>query len=272
MKQTQHANALQCAVRAAHAAGKLLRDNFRSTKKIDSQTQHDIKLELDRRCQAVIERALRRDFPSFAVLGEEGVSGDSRAEFRWVIDPIDGTVNFTYGIPHCCVSIALQQRTGDAQEPDYDTTLGVVYDPFCHELWTATRDGKALLNGSPISVSSRRKLSEAIVAIGFAKQSETLKATLPKLNALLPRVRKMRMMGAAALSMVYVASGRHDAYLEYGVRLWDLAAGGLILERAGGEFWRRQLGDNTFHVLANNGKIRRLIERATAGGTGKKHE
>ena len=97
--------------------------------------------------------------------------------------------------------------------------------------------------------------------MGFAKQGSTLKKMLPKLNALLPRVRKMRMMGAAALSMVYVASGRHDAYLERGVRMWDLAAGGLILERAGGEFWHRDLGDNDFHVIANNGKIRRQIER-----------
>ena len=251
---------LQCAVRAAHAAGKLMRDNFRSTKKIDSQTQHDIKLELDRRCQGVIERTLRRDFPAFAVLGEEGVSGDPKAEFRWVIDPIDGTVNFTYGIPHCCVSIALQQRT-NSNRGEYQTAVGVVYDPFCDELWTATRGGKALLNGRTISVSSRRKLSEAIVAIGFAKEGATLKTMLPRLNALLPRVRKMRMMGAAALSMVYVATGRHDAYLESGIRLWDLAAGGLILECAGGEFWHRHLGDNVFQVLANNGKMRRQIEQ-----------
>jgi myo-inositol-1(or 4)-monophosphatase len=263
VNQTQQKHALQCAVRAAHAAGRLMRENFRSTKKIDSQTQHDIKLELDRRCQEVIERTLRRDYPSFAVLGEEGVSGNPQAEFRWVIDPIDGTVNFTYGIPHCCVSIALQQRTqtGSAPESEYDTTLGAVYDPFCDELWTATQGRKALLNGRPIAVSSRRKLSEAIVAIGFAKEGATIKTMLPKLNALLPRVRKMRMMGSAALSMVYVASGRHDAYIEHGIRLWDLAAGGLILECAGGEFWRRHLGDNVFQVLANNGKIRPLIER-----------
>ena len=252
--------ALRIAVRAAHAAGKLMRDNFRSTKKIDSESQHDIKLELDRRCQAVIEKTLRRDFPAFAVLGEEGVSGDPKAEYRWVIDPIDGTVNFTYGIPHCCVSIALQRR-GGSKGRAYETMAGVVYDPFCDELWTATRGGKALLNGRPIAVSSRRKLSETVLAMGFAKEGAILKRMLPRLNALLPRVRKMRMMGAAALSMVYVASGRHDAYIEQGVRLWDLAAGGLILECAGGEFWHRDLGDNVFQVLANNGKIRRQIER-----------
>jgi myo-inositol-1(or 4)-monophosphatase len=260
-----HIKPLQCAVRAAHAAGKLMRDNFRSKKKIDSETQHDIKLELDRRCQAVIEKTLRRDFPAFAVLGEEGVSGDPNAEFRWVIDPIDGTVNFTYGIPHCCVSIALQRRAAaPVNQAHYETSVGVVYDPFCDELWTAMQGGKALLNGRPIAVSSRKKLSETIIAIGFAKQPVTMKTMLPKLNALLPRVRKMRMMGAAALAMVYVASGRHDAYLENGVRLWDLAAGGLILECAGGEFWHRDLGNNVFQVLANNGKIRRQIERVTS--------
>src|SRR6185503_3422252 len=104
----------------AHAAGKLMRDNFRSPKKIDSQTQHDIKLELDRRCQALIERALLRSFPEIAILGEEGVRGTADAEFRWVIDPIDGTVNFTYGIPHSCVSIALQQRKRGSALPRED--------------------------------------------------------------------------------------------------------------------------------------------------------
>lgn len=251
--------ALEWATTAAEAAGKLMRDNFRSSKRIDSQTQHDIKLELDRRSQQLIEKILRRKAPDFAVLGEEGVAGNPASEYRWVVDPIDGTVNFTYGIPHCCVSIALQ---GASETPDeFETLLGVVYDPFVDELWTGIRGGIAHLNAKAIQVSSRTKLSESIVAMGFAKEASILKRMLPKFTALLPRVRKMRMMGAAALSMVYVASGRHDAYIETGVRLWDIAAGGLILELAGGEFWRRHLGNNAFQVIANNGKVRRQIER-----------
>lgn len=261
MNRKRKIEGLVTATIAARAAGQLMRDNFRAHKKVDAETQHDIKLELDRRCQALIESRLRRDYPAFSVLGEEGVSGDARAEFRWVIDPIDGTVNFTYGIPHCCVSIALQKRLAAGDEPAaFETVLGVVYDPFCDELWTAQRGRKALLNNRPVSVSKRAKLNQAIVAMGFAKQPSTLQRMLPFFNALLPRVRKIRMMGAAALSLVYVASGRHDAYVEYGLRLWDIAAGGLILECAGGELWHRHLGDNAFHIIANNGLLRRKIE------------
>src|SRR5438876_1731912 len=110
MTKSTQLRTLNCAVEAVHAAGKLMRANFNSVKKINEATQHDIKLELDVRCQKLIERTLRRSFPSMAVLGEEGTLGNIDSAFRWVVDPIDGTVNFTYGIPHACVSIALQQR------------------------------------------------------------------------------------------------------------------------------------------------------------------
>src|SRR5213594_1406617 len=110
MTKNSQPKALLSAVAAARAAGELMRANFRSAKKINEATQHDIKLELDVRCQKLIEKTLRKAFPSVAVLGEEGTLGDPESEFRWVVDPIDGTVNFTYGIPHACVSIALQQR------------------------------------------------------------------------------------------------------------------------------------------------------------------
>src|SRR6185436_9626775 len=204
----------------------------------------------------------RAAFPDIAILGEEGESGDPRAPCRWVVDPIDGTVNFTYGIPHACVSIALQRKKSKVQSPRskvqkrlagdyYETIVGVVYDPFCEELWTATAGDAARLNGQVIRVSQRKKLSEANVSLGFAKHKSTMDRMIPTLNRLIHRVRKIRMMGAAALSMVYVASGRMDAYLEYGLRLWDIAAGGLILERAGGEFWHQPLeGDYTYELLA----------------------
>src|SRR5207247_3031635 len=111
MKSTEFRHALDIAVSAAQGAGQLMRANSRSPKKINSSTQHDIKLELDVRCQKLIERTLRQAYPQIGILGEEGVLGDTQTEHRWVVDPIDGTVNFTYGIPHCCVSIALQARS-----------------------------------------------------------------------------------------------------------------------------------------------------------------
>jgi myo-inositol-1(or 4)-monophosphatase len=270
--------ALQSAVAAAQAAGRIMRDNLRSPKKITSATQHDIKLELDVRCQKRIEKMLRSAFPDVAILGEEGILGDPQAEYRWVVDPIDGTVNFTYGIPHAAVSIALQARQRGSgsrsrvsnsnpkftsHPGEYNTLLGVVYDPFCNELWTAVQGQPARLNGRAIHVSNRRKLSEAIISIGFAKESSTMGKMLPTLNELIGRVRKIRIMGSAALALVYVASGRVDAYLEYGLRLWDIAAGGLMIESAEGEFWHRPVeGEYAYRIVANNGLLRRELRRA----------
>jgi myo-inositol-1(or 4)-monophosphatase len=262
------------AMKAAGAAGELMRRNLRSTKTINSATQHDIKLELDVRCQKLIEQTLRSAFPSIAVLGEEGTLGDTDSDYRWVVDPIDGTVNFTYGIPHACVSIALQMRNGECgvrnsrgKQVDvldsgemYQTLVGVVYDPFCDELWTAIRGRRAYLNGTVIRVSDRSRLSETIVSIGFAKYKTTLNEMIPVLNRMVHRVRKIRVMGSAALAMTYVASGRMDAYVEAGIRLWDIAAGGLILECAGGDFWHEPLpGRHKYRVLANNGLLRRKL-------------
>jgi myo-inositol-1(or 4)-monophosphatase len=115
-----------------------------------------------------------------------------------------------------------------------------------------------------IQVSERRRVGDAVISLGFAKYDADLQKMMPSFQTLVPRVRKVRIMGAAALDLVYVASGRFDAYIECGVRLWDIAAGGLILECAGGEFWHRSLpGDHFYHVFASNGPMRKSIERVT---------
>lgn len=267
MNKTEQRRALSEAVEAAKAAGALMTRNQFRPKRVNESFQHDIKLELDVRCQKLIERRLLRAFPGVAILGEEGVSGDPAAAWRWVIDPIDGTVNFTYGIPHACVSIALQRRLEWRRAPShpdlaYETVAGVVHDPFTSETFTALLGGPARLNGRVISVGKRSNLDEAIVSVGFAKSRESLEVMLPEFNRLVHRVRKIRIMGAAALAMVYVASGRFDAYIEGGIRLWDIAAGGLILECAGGEFWRRPVaGEHTYAIVANNGLLRRKLTR-----------
>ncbi len=278
MNSSDIKKALATASEAARAAGALMRKNLNLPKKINSQVQHDIKLDLDVRCQKLIELALLLNFPQVAVLGEEGVQGDQSADARWVVDPIDGTVNFTYGVPHACVSIALQIRRARSATParkrgdsgvldddsDYETLVGVVYDPFSDELWTAIRGQPARLNGRIIRISNRNRLDESLISLGFAKSPETMAQTLPAFNQLIHRARKIRIMGAAALAMTYVASGRFDAYVEAGVRVWDIAAGGLILECAGGEFWHRQLpGEHVYAVNANNGRLRRKIEAAS---------
>ena len=271
MKPSEQKRALEAAVKAARAAGALMKKNFHLPKKVNETALHDIKLELDVRCQALIEKQLAAAFPKISVLGEEGDSGDAAAAYRWVLDPIDGTVNYAHGIPHSCVSIALQEKIVGTQSkaqarhsisPDgFSTLIGVVYDPFVDELWTATRGGKAFLNGSVIKASRRAALDESIVAVGFSKRTDTLTAMLPVLNRLIHRVRKVRIMGAAALSLTYVASGRHDAYLEAGVRLWDIAAGGLIVECAGGDFFHQPVvGEpHAYKLVVNNGLLRKQL-------------
>jgi myo-inositol-1(or 4)-monophosphatase len=255
-------SALNASVDAAKAAGELMRRNLRSVKKVNSETSHDIKLDLDVRCQKLIERKLHKAFPQIALLGEEGESGARGSEFRWVVDPIDGTVNFAHGLPHASVSIALQQTESSrpAGDADYQTVLGVVYDPFTDELWTAIRGQQSRLNGKSIQVSQRRDLAQCIVSIGFAKNRTSLERALPYFIWLARRVRKIRMLGSAALGLTYVATGRLDAYVERGVSIWDIAAGGLIIECAGGRFWTEAAaGPHKFRMIASNGLLHKQL-------------
>ena len=270
--------ALGAAVEAAKAAGAIMRRNLRAEKAANEITAHDIKLVLDVRCQKLIEKKLHEAFPAVSFLGEEGDSGAADSEYRWVVDPIDGTVNFAYGIPHACVSIALQVRSPKSEArsrrrsqssiaqppPAYETVLGVIYDPFCDELWTAIRGGPARLNGRVIRVSRRAKLSDTIVTVGFGKSRVSLGKGLPYFNWLALRVRKIRIMGSAALGLAYLATGRFDAYIERGVSLWDIAAGGLIVECAGGEFWHAPVpGRLKYRMVASNGLLRRKLQTRT---------
>jgi len=249
-----------------------MRRNLGAAKLVNAATQYDIKLELDVRCQKLIERRLRRAFPRIALLGEEGDSGSVQEQYRWVVDPIDGTVNYAYGIPHACVSIALQMRSaerearnartrrdrllGARRNTEHVTLLGVVYDPFTDELWTATRGGPARLNGRVIRASRRSKLAEALVSVGFAKSRHSLERALPYFAWLSRRVRKARILGAAALGLTYVATGRLDAYIERGINLWDVVAGVLIIERAGGKVWLKRVpGSRRLRLVASNAPL-----------------
>jgi len=276
MKKSELQRALTAAVKAARAAGRVMRKNLHAAKKINEESQHDIKLELDVRCQKLIERLLLAEFPDVSLLGEEGESGEATSEQRWVVDPIDGTVNFAHGMPHACVSIALQTCIARRQVPsvrspkqfthpasrvtDYVTVLGVVYDPFTDELWTAIRGENARLNARVIRVSRRRNLEEAIVSIGFSKSKTNLASSLPYFCRLARCARKVRIMGSAALALTYVATGRFDAYIERRISLWDIAAGGLILECAGGSFEARPVaGYHRYGLMASNGVIRKQL-------------
>jgi myo-inositol-1(or 4)-monophosphatase len=248
--------ALTAAVKAAHAAGKIMRDNWYLPKRVNSAEAHDIKLELDVRCQKLITKILQAAFPKISLLGEEGDSGDMNAEYRWVVDPIDGTVNYFYGMPHAAVSIALQRRKGKI----YTTILGVIYDPFTDELWTATLAGKTKLNGRVVRVSNRSRVGDSLVAMGFSKSKENLEKSLPHLVRLSRRAKKIRIMGSAALELAYVACGRLDLYVERTINLWDIAAGALMVECSGGEMWLKKMPDGRLRMCADNGRLRRKLQ------------
>src|SRR5947199_10389592 len=146
---------LDAAVKAACAAGEMLRHNFEKPMQVNQSTKHDIKLEIDVRAQELIAQSLLKEFPQHALYGEEGIVGDQASEYQWVVDPLDGTVNFFYGIPHFCVSIALRFRG--------DVIVGVIYDPVRNELWSVEKGQTPLHNWKPFRVSQRATLAEAVV-------------------------------------------------------------------------------------------------------------
>ncbi len=246
------ASALQTAVQAAQGAGQLLRENFGTALAVNAFEAHDIKLDLDVRAQDLITKILLERFPEHALYGEEGVAGNAASEYQWIVDPIDGTVNYFYGVPHFCVSIALRRGT--------EILLGVILDPMRHELWETSVETGPLLNGQPITVSPRSKLSDAIVSVGMSKSKATINAGLPLLAEYAQVVRKCRLMGSAALDLAYVACGRLDAYIEQSVSLWDVAAGKLLVERAGGRFLMKPREDHPekMSVTASSGRLGEL--------------
>ena len=211
---------------AAREAGRTLKQAFGGELAVDEKQAYDIKLALDRETQHFIEERLLAAFPTHSILGEEGNRGDPEAEFQWIIDPIDGTVNFFYGIPHFCVSIALR-RAGEM-------VVGVIHDPMLDETWSVVKGGTPTLNGRPIRVSARDTLGEAIVCVGFSKSKDSMDLGFQRYKEIAYRVRKSRLMGSAALALAYVATGRLDAYIEEQISLWDIAAGQLLVECAGG--------------------------------------
>jgi myo-inositol-1(or 4)-monophosphatase len=248
--------AQRAAIAAARAAGKIMRDNWHAPKRVKQFDLHDIKLELDVRCQKTIEKILATSFPRVPLLGEEGCSGDINAEYRWVVDPIDGTVNYFLGMPHAAVSIALQQK----HLSSHIALLGVIYDPFTDELWTVVRGGKTKLNGKTVHVSKRERVNDAVIAMGFSKSRENLEKSLPHLNRLARRAKKIRIMGSAALELAYVASGRLDVYIERTINIWDIAAGGLMVECSGGEMCLKTLPDGRLRMCADNGRLRKKLQ------------
>lgn len=220
---------LALACELAREAGGLLLERFDDggEQALGSKSSPtDLVSEADLASERLIRERLGAARPEDGFLGEEGGGEDGSSGLTWIVDPLDGTVNFLFGIPQWCVSIAVQE--GHSR-----TLAGVIFDPCRDELWAASGDSGATLNGSSITGSECTELSRAMVATGFYYDANVRAAQALVMEHLLPSVRDIRRLGSAALDLAWTAAGRYDAYFERGVKAWDVTAGMLICERAG---------------------------------------
>jgi myo-inositol-1(or 4)-monophosphatase len=219
---------LNIAVTAARAAGSIIVRYLDRVDTLDVATKHmnEFVTQVDREAEAIIIADIRKAYPHHAILAEEsGAAGDD--EYRWIIDPLDGTTNYLHGFPQFCVSIALEHRGRLDQ--------GVVFDPLRQELFTASRGAGARLNDRRIRVSRQTTLAGSLLGTGFPFRGDyDLDTYLETMRALIPKSAGVRRAGAAALDLAYVAAGRLDGFWEFGLEPWDMAAGVLLIREAGG--------------------------------------
>ena len=219
---------LELAERAARAAGDVLLDYYgREPEGVGRKSSDtDLVSDADREAERALRELLAAERPGDGLLAEEGSHSEAESGRRWIVDPLDGTVNFLYGFPAWAVSIALEDGDGLA--------LGVVHSPVHAETFCAQRDRGARLGDRRLAVRPRTELARAMVATGFSYEAKRRAEQADVLRRLLPRARDIRRAGAAALDLAWVAAGRLDAFYERGLNAWDLAAGHLLVEEAGG--------------------------------------
>lgn len=251
---------LEAAVAAAEAAGEVLRGGFGHQQDVRYKGEVDLVTEADERAEQKIKEVLREAFPDYGMLTEE--SGELRGEgdARWIVDPLDGTTNYAHGLPIFSVSVALEKAD--------EVVLGVVHDPMAQETYAGERGGGATLNGRPIRVSNTVDLIRALLATGFPYDRDEVPVVLDLFGRFAILTQSMRRLGSAALDLCYVAAGRLDGYYERGIKAWDIAAGVLILEEAGGEttnYGGHQLNSlQSGEVVASNGLLHPELVRITS--------
>ena len=237
---------LDTAIRAARAAGRVLLEGSRGEIKVDLLARHDVKLEMDRKAEAAVLGIIRERFPEHAILSEEAGSVGPQSEYLWVVDPLDGTVNYSRRLPLWATSVALC-RGGEE-------IVGVIYDAVHDELYAAEKGKGAFVNGRPMRVSGR-SMEQAMVAYGFAANEPAIEQGLIAAERVTRRVSKVRATGSAALHLGYVACGRIEGFYEYGLHYWDLAAGVVMVREAGGRVLTRPRPDGSLDFLCDNGVI-----------------
>ena len=233
---------LALALDIAGQAGRLLVDRPASWELTSKSTAIDIATQMDLASEKLIVNAILAARPDDGIIGEEGADRKSTSGITWVIDPLDGTVNYFYGIPGWNVSIAAKDKDG--------VVAGVVVSPTLNSTWWATRGGGSFHNGKKLTCNDPVELNRTMLATGFAYESEKRALQLQFINTLLPQIRDIRRVGAAAVDLSFVGAGNVDAYFESGLNEWDVAAGGLIAQEAGAIVSQHQIGGQNFTLAA----------------------
>jgi myo-inositol-1(or 4)-monophosphatase len=247
------------AAEIAREAGARLREFLAQGVETEYKGDVDLVTVADRTVEKLIRERLGQAFPEHGIYGEEGTRERMNGEFRWYVDPLDGTTNFAHGFPQFCVSMGLEQRAaGMAPEQDGTLVAGVIYDPMRDELFTAERGQGARLNERPMRVSKIPDLAEALLSTGFPSRKRHASPNVHFYQEFTLRSHGVRRAGSAALDMAYVACGRLEAFWEFNLNPWDTAAGILLVEEAGGRV--TDFAGNGFHldsreILASNGLI-----------------
>ncbi len=245
------------AIQAARQASKTV---LRSIDRLDSlkvtlKARNDFVTEVDHRSELEIIQVIRKSYPDHAILGEETGHSETDSEYCWIIDPLDGTTNYIHGFPHFSISIAVKNRE--------NLEAGVIYDPIRNELFAAARGYGATLNDRRIRVSTLKKLEEALIGTGFPhREIEQFLPFLKILENIFPKCAGIRRAGSAALDLAYVAAGRLDGFWEAHLKAWDMAAGALIVQEAGGIICDYQGQTNFLNngcIIAGNAKIQEAI-------------
>ncbi len=255
---------LETARQAARAGARVLLERFTHPRQIGTKSSPtDLVTDADRASEAEILRCIEQRHPRARILAEEsGVHGSADrggAGTTWVVDPLDGTVNYAWGIPHWCISIAVLE--GGAP------VVGVVYDPIRQECFEAIRGGGARMNGEPMATGGRSEISDAILATGFSYDLDERRRHLPSLQRLLLRCRGLRRFGSAALDLAWVACGRLDGFWERALKPWDLAAGLLLVAEAGGRISGYEKDEDPLRsgrVVAAGPRLHGLLRRSVA--------
>ncbi len=257
-------NYLEVAVEAAKLGGEVLKQYYRQIKRIEYKGETDLVTEVDKRSEKLVTDLLSARFPQHSILAEEGTEMTRPSEFKWVIDPLDGTTNYAHDYPLFCVSVALEKKG--------EVITGAVFNPIADELFVAEKGDGAYLNGKKIQVSQVANLRQSLLSTGFPYDViENPANALKYFGAFIEKAQAVRRDGSAALDLCYLAMGRFDGFWEVRLKPWDTAAGSLVVTEAGGkvtDFKNNHYSIYQVQTLASNGLIheqmREVMQRVNA--------